>query len=433
VPTPGSQTYPWVSDRVLLACAGIYLSTTILEGPLRFLLYSVGAASVLYVRDALAAVPVALAAISWAVGTPVAVPLAGALGVLLIHLGVGILSLPMTFQALFGLKMFLPMLLGIAIAPILYRRPQSLVTFCGFALVITCLGVLANMTVEFPWIGVSYDTAFGEKTAGKEWYAGDDGNARLPGLTRSSVTAASIALMALPPVLAGGTSLLRKVLCTALSAATIYFTTSKGPLIAIPILLIQVFFLTGLKSKVLSGVFVSFMNALCLVLPITLMFMPPRRADVPSGFSSFMDRVEDEWPRAMNLYEHAGQALWGRGLGGIGTAQSMGEPALQNSGDNVMIYLLVVFGVLGPLYVAIYTYYLARHTSEREYDDFSVRLTHGWTAAWIADGIVSGMIEDATTGTTLGVLIGTVLVRGVTRVPARSVPTVRLASVRSGQ
>jgi hypothetical protein len=422
-----SQVYPYLSDRFLLGCVAVYLATIIFEGPLRFGLYTVGGGSLLYARDLVAALPLAAAVAGWFTGAAVSVPVAAVLGILLVHMLAGLLQLPVPFQALFGLKTWIPFLMGMSIAPLLPGRQQILIRLSFIALLATAAGVLVNIFIEYPWIGLSYDTAFGETTGAKQWWTGD--GLRLPGLTRSSVAAAGIALMSLGPVVSSKIGWAVRTLCIGLAGVTIYLTTSKGPLLAIPILLVQVTLLTTLRSKLLSGTFVATLAALCLVLPLTLTYLKPNRNGTPDILSSFMDRIEDEWPKAFRLFEHPGQVLWGRGLGGIGTAQSFGsEAAHQNSADNLMVYLIITFGIVGPLYVAIYVYRMLKYTSTREHDDFGLRLTHAWTAAFIADGIVTNMIEDAVTSATFGVLVGTVLLKQSRPFQVYVRPSVRVTS-----
>lgn len=423
-----SQTYPVLSDRVLLGCVAIYLATIIFEGPIRFGLASVGAGSLLYMRDVLAVLPLVVAVAGWFAGYAVSTPVAAVLGILLLHLLIGLLQLPTAFQAFMGLKMWLPTLLGMSIAPLLPSRQGLLIRCSAVALFATAAGVLVNIGVEYPWIGLSYDTAFGETSGAKQWWS--EGGLRLPGLTRSSVAAAVIALMSLGPVVASRIGWRLRIACIALAGVTIYLTTSKGPLIAIPLVLVQVLLLTGLRSKLLSGTFLGLLTIFCLVTPLTLTYLRPTRKGMPEILSSFMDRIQDEWPRAFRLIEHPGQVIWGRGLGGIGTGQNFGEPLFFNAADNLMVYFIITFGLLGPIYMAAFVYRLTRYTSEREFDDFGVRLTHGWAAAFIADGIVTSMVEDAVAGVTFGALLGLLLLPHERPVVAGARAGVRFSGMR---
>lgn len=423
-----AQIYPVLSDRVLLGCVAIYLGTIIFEGPIRFGLATVGAGSLLYLRDVLAAMPLVAAVLGWFSGYAVATPVVAVFGILLLHLLIGLLQLPTAFQAFMGLKMWLPFLLGMSIAPLLPSRQALLIRCSAVALFATAAGIFVNIGYEYPWIGLSYDTAFGETSGAKQWWS--DSGLRLPGLTRSSVAAAVIALLSLGPVVASRIGWPLRIFCIGLAGVTIYLTTSKGPLIAIPLVLIQVMLLMGLRSKLLSGTFLSTLAAFTLITPLTLTYLRPTRKGMPEILSSFMDRIQDEWPRAFKLIEHPGQVLWGRGLGGIGTGQTFGEPTAFNAADNLMVYFIITFGILGPIYMAAFVYRLMRYTSEREYDDFGVRLTHSWAAAFIADGIVTSMIEDAVAGVTFGALLGTLLLQHSSPVTAEARARVRLSSMR---
>lgn len=401
-----AQHYRFASDQQLLACLLIYVGTIVFEGPLRWGLHMVGGESLLYVRDLLALAPAAVAVMAWFSGQASAAPVVGVLALLLVHLFIGLLSLPAAFQAVFGFKVWFPLLLGLAVAPLVEARRESIVWWCRAALLATALGVLVNIVAEYPWIGLSYDTAFGETGGAKQWWTGTDGALRLPGLTRSSVTAATICLLALPAVLAAPGGWWRKSAWVALGWLAIYYTTSKGPLMAVPGLIANVVLLHGFGSTVASALLLIALTLLCVGFPLTAVQLGARKEGVPDVLHSFVERMADEWPRAFRLLSHEGQALWGRGLGGIGTAQSFGEWSRQNAGDNLMVYLIILFGALGPLYVGACVYRLIKFASARDDRDFHVRFTHGVMTAVLVNGFTAGTIEDAVACVALGVVLG---------------------------
>ena len=79
------------------------------------------------------------------------------------------------------------------------------------------------------------------------------------------------------------------------------------------------------------------------------------RTDIDNPlYGSFIDRMNDMWPRAWDLATVQGLPPLGRGMGGIGSALSIFEPDLANAGDNVFVYLWVVVGVVAlPMWVAV--------------------------------------------------------------------------------
>lgn len=411
------RTYLFASDRLLLGCVAFYALTAIFEGPLRLGLFRVGAGSALYVRDLVIAVPVMVAVAAWLAGQASAVPVPAVLGLLLAHLMIGIFTLPSTFQALFGLKIFLPLLCGVAIAPLLRKQPDALIKFCRLTLVATAIGVGLNLFVDYPWIGLSYDTAFGETSAARQWWSA--GELRLPGFTRGSTAAASIALVCLVPLLLRSTSWKVRAGWILLASATIFLTTSKGPMMTIPALVIEIVLLTRFNSLRPSLVYIWSAAVVCLAVPLIAVNSGASHDDVPRILHSFIDRIVDIWPRAFELLDWQ-SLLWGRGLGGIGTPQTFGEWARVNSADNFMVYILVAFGVLGPLYVVAIVLRVSRVTAEGALGPFELHLSHAWLLVWFVHGFTTNMLEDAIATLSFGVIVGSVM-----GVPARQPSSVR--------
>jgi hypothetical protein len=420
VSTPFPRAYVFGSDRLLLACTLGYVATVVFEGPIRLGLHAVGAGSLLYLRDLAIAIPVFSAVVSWFMGQANAAHVAGIAALLLVHLAIGLFGLPSAFQALFGFKMFLPLLGGLAVAPVVASRPDSLVRVSRFVFLATALGVGTNLFFDYPWIGLSYDTAFGETTASRQWWS--SGELRLPGFTRGSPVAASIALLSLTPLLVQPSKLGLRLCWLLVAVGTIYLTTSKGPMMALPALVVQLVLLQYIRSIKASLVYIAAMAALCLLIPLTTVQLQISEHRVPAVLQSFAQRVVDVWPHALDLLDWW-QVAWGRGLGGIGTAQTFAEASRANPGDNLMVYLLVAFGVLGPLYIALFLMRLSRFTPYHSARDFDLGLMHAWTTVWLVNGFTTSMLEDAMVGVAMGIVLGTVLAPAT----ARFLPRGRLA------
>jgi hypothetical protein len=398
------------SDRWLTLVAGGTLVSYILEGPLRYVLHQVGAESALYSRDALAVLCVAQVLLAWLRGQASAAPLAVVVVVLAAHCAIGLLSLPSSFQALFGFKVFFVFLLGFVLAPIIRRRPRALVTFSFVALLTTVLGVVLNLFVEYPWIGLSYDTAFGTTVASRQWWT--TGTLRLPGFARASFTAASILVVALVPLLSAARRTWQKLAFVLLALLGITLTTTKGAWTAVAAVLVVNGAVDFLRSRQLASAMLLALAAICLGLPILAVQVGTASGAVPELLSSFMDRVGDMWPRAFGLIETPGQLLWGRGLGGIGTAQEFGEWWKANSADNLMLYVLVTFGLLGLSYVGLFLTRLVRYLGALPGSDVVASCARGWTAAWLAYGFTGGMIDLPITNMTMGLVFGLVFRMG---------------------
>jgi hypothetical protein len=398
--------YAFGSDRLWLACVASYLLTIALEGPVRLLLHAAGATSALYLRDLVVALPIAAALFSWLAGQASAAPVAAAAGIVLMHFLIGLLTLQSPMQALLGAKMLLPALSGIAIAPIVRQNWPKLLRFALLILLATALGVGVNTVYEYPWIGLSYETAFGESTAARQWWA--QGALRLPGFTRGSMIAATVALVSLVPCIV--TQRLHwglRALLFGVASVTIVLTTSKGPTMALVGLAIQLGLLCTLRSSAASTTFLAACALLCLALPSLSLLMNGSEEGVPTLLLSFMERITLIWPMSFDLLDSWYQVLVGRGLGGIGVGQLRSEWSRYSPGDNLMVYLLVTFGLLGPAYVAIMLHRLARFSQVRASTDFEQRCLHGWTVVWLVNGFSGAMIEDATSTLVMGTVLGT--------------------------
>jgi hypothetical protein len=149
-----------------------------------------------------------------------------------------------------------------------------------------------------------------------------------------------------------------RLLMWSLSLAAISLSTSKGTLLAL--------LMTGLAAEALIRHKPGQLH-LILTLGIAWMFVPPlmgwtmdwsqeSRTDLNNPlYGSFIDRMNDMWPRAWQLGVDYGLPLLGRGMGGIGVPVSMFEPDLANAGDNLFVYCLVLLGVVSiPLFVLGY-------------------------------------------------------------------------------
>ncbi len=397
------QTYAFGPDSFYLSVVALTLASYVLEGPLRLTLHLLSLESTLYLRDLAAAVATGLVLLSWLRGQRAAAPFAAVTALLLAHCLIGMLTLPSLFQALFGLKIFLVFLLGFAAAPILSRRPRAVARFAAFCFFATALGVLLNVFVELPWLGLTYDTAFGETVAARKWWTAGSGDMRLPGFARASFTAASIMVVALIPLLELRIGLLRKGMLVVIAVATIRLTTTKGAFTALAAVLAFKALASVPKSARLTSGALYALAAMCMALPIVAVQIGAENATVPIWLASFLEGVGDLWPRAFELLE-GGAWLWGRGLGGIGTAMQYGEWASFNSADNLMLYVLVSFGLLGVGYVWLFMFRLTGLLARTQ--TLMRGSARGFTAAWLCYGFTAGMIDLPITNLAIGIVFG---------------------------
>jgi hypothetical protein len=177
---------------------------------------------------------------------------------------------------------------------------------------------------------------------------------------------------------------------------------------AIATFAIDVFLSTGLRMRAVANAFVITIALVCLAVPLLSIQLGFNATSVPMWFGSFMERILDMWPKAFGLMDYAGQALWGRGTGGIGTAQTYGEPLLINAADNLFVYLIVSFGILGVAYVAVFLVKLLSYTQGLPSTDLMFRCVRGWAVVWLTYGLTANMIEEAAINLPAGVAFGIV-------------------------
>jgi hypothetical protein len=193
---------------------------------------------------------------------------------------------------------------------------------------------------------------------------------------------------------------------TLVAAVAIVLTTTKGALtgFAAVLALEGVWRIGGRRLWCVAMVALS---CVCLALPLVGIQVRVNDADVAPWQLSFVERMQDMWPRAVALFDDPFQILWGRGLGGIGMAQRLGEPTRYNAADSLMLYILLTFGILGLIYVAYFVAGALRYVCEHSAGMTSA-LVRGWMAIWFSVGFTTSMIEDLGTEVAIGLAIGLV-------------------------
>jgi hypothetical protein len=270
---------------------------------------------------------------------------------------VGYLNIGGVVQVVFGTWVLTPFFFGIACAPVLLIRNRLTLWVLISAFAVAAGGVVAHSFIAFPWVGVSYSIGGVELEGAREWQT-TGGAQRLSGFARSSFDVAGHILMVSALLALQIRRGVFRLLMWGLALVAISLSTSKGTLLAL--------LMTGLAAEALirrkpGGLYI------ILTLGMVWMFVPPlmgwtmdwsqeSRTDLNNPlYGSFIDRMNDMWPRAWELGVDYGLPPLGRGMGGIGVPVSMFEPDLANAGDNLFVYCLVLLGVLSiPLFVLGY-------------------------------------------------------------------------------
>ena len=408
----------WVYAWATLAMSISY----IFESPIRFALLHAKVPMLIYLRDLAAVVLVGFAIFSWLTGERRLFPVMIALYILLLHLLCGVLLLPGVIQPLLGLKVFFTFLFGMTATLALAERSQTLLRLSLLAFLATAGGVFLNKFVQYPWAGEAYESAIATVQVSREWSSG--GVARLAGFARASFDAATILLILTVPILASRWSVWWRGLLWTLAGATIWLTTSKGALLALLALAAWRVFETFRSAKQWVLAWTLFFAACSLAMPIAAVQFGfgVRRGSVAGWLSSFMDRVDYMWPDAISGWLDHGSLFIGRGLGGIGFPQLSVEWWRYNAADNLMIYLLVSFGLLALVYVGAFLRGLAKTFTSDPTHEFFDRCVRGWAVVLFSYGCTTNMIEQPLMNLVLGVCFGAVTMRWGA-VPGRAIPS----------
>jgi hypothetical protein len=335
----------------------LVLTTYVIEGVLRYGLATAGFPNVIYLRDAVAVISIififfrSLFTRSW-----IEPHIALICCVLLFHFLVGLFFGAALFQALFGFKVLVSLIFGVAVSPILEKNFSQLLVVMAFFFLISVLGVYINHFIEkMPWEGIEYDTAFGTVTGTREWWA--SGIRRLPGFARTSFDAAMIiGISGFACMLLFKRALLRLTIA-AIALTAIILTTTKGMSQTFMVITLWMLFRKTPIFFPMGRLLVVTFLILAVALPSIVVFFDigygVMEKDVPSLLRSLWDRFSWMWPEAFDLMTKPEHYVFGKGLGSIGTAQLYGENyVVPNAADNIFVYTFVLFGPLSLLYLS---------------------------------------------------------------------------------
>lgn len=404
----------------------LYVVSHALDSPLRWSLSSVGLAPLIYIRD-LGLIAVIGLALSFDIQQRRhCVPKIALLGV---TMGYGLIAiyngLP-AGQMLFGFKVWLPFLAaycaldsGMMDAGD-WRKPAMAL------LLITVAGLALNYFWRPPWTGMTIEVAGADVVGNREWTT--YGVRRLSGFARSSYDAAMLLLLLGVYLLSALRSITSQFWVTILVGVGIGLTTSKGALGSFLIIaMVLPLFWSGeqhdSRRTWLIRSLVMLFGGLGLLAPLwSISSIAPQfqTGSVEQKIlASLVARGWETWPQAFSLLSE-GQWIVGRGLGGIGVAQSLFEPSRANPADNFGVYLIVTAGIVG---VAFY-FYLMTWALPKETTTTEGRLRAMTLLVIFGYGVTASIIENALFALALGLVL---------RAAQRGHPVEHIASAPVGE
>ena len=341
----------WLNRLQLIAALAFMLST-IFSGPLRWTLASVGLAVVAYL-PIVGALAVALLTLLYqfakgAFGAR-ALMLCACLGYALF---VGLLLIPNPAQVAFAAYLFIPVYIGLLLAPAWQRIahwPRTITVLWACVVI----AVLLNPYFAYPWVGFEYSVGSVSVETGREWWSGDV--QRYSGVSRASFDAAIQSVVLLTVACGHVAKRWWRLAMYGATAYCIWLTNSKTVLVVLAIAVVCIEISPAALRRIrvpTIAILVSFGWAMPL---FGLLYNPRLNAlNTSSSLHSYEDRLRNMWPEAFDLWFQHGTWLTGRGLGALGTAQTYFEPQLFNAGDNLHLYLFVTLGVLAaPLTIYV--------------------------------------------------------------------------------
>jgi hypothetical protein len=391
------------ADRLSFLFGLLYLTSFIFDSPLRWSLSLVSAEAAMYLRDVGAVVVIAIMLgrhLIFGTSSPVTL-LAYFVGIFALY---GFYQTDSLAQSVVGVKLLLPLLLGVSLAASVLHYWDEFRLWLYFVWFFSVAAVFYNYFFEMPWAGATFSSAMGEASVSREWTTA--GVRRLAGLSRASYDAAAICAVGACLTLSD----------TRLHAAARYFlffvsslavvlTTSKGPLIALAFV-----FMWSLAIKlflVRDVSVVSYMlSSASFVLPALFYVYDIRFENAAFILSSFAERINSMWPSAYDNMDNSLNLFFGRGVGGIGTAQYFGEADIYNSADNFAVY---VYGSMGLVGVGLFYWFLHRFSCNVLRADINfgyLPCLKFWLLFWLVCGFVTNMFEQPLLAFVIGLLVG---------------------------
>ena len=373
-----------------------------LDGVIRYVLGSYGLSFLVYLPTALMVVFVVLHFLAHQRRDPqwislVLLSLFGISGLL------GMLNSGSWSQTLFALYVFFPFFFGVQTGDLLYecKWARTIIVFLG---VLFAFGVFLEVGRELPWKGFSYEIGGMEVQGSRIWRS--IGLERLSGFSRYSFSIAILCMSFLVMLYGRVKPFLYFVLFVFIGAA-IVLTTTKGVILVWLLMLLLLVFVKPASALLYHiglkwGLVLTFVVGLTLPISTLWVVYSLELDDLLSRiiFLSFEMRLGIVWPHAMESFTHFGDFIVGRGAGQMGVAQMMYDQANYNPGDNMYLYLLVVFGLPSLLLLALFLYRLFKLNGTKGYVNYL------FMALFIfVYGIFANVMESAVLSYFLGSLI----------------------------
>ncbi|MDR3450390.1 MAG: hypothetical protein P4M15_11715 [Alphaproteobacteria bacterium] len=415
--TPPHAAPPDAIARIVAWTAIFAFFYNVFGGLVRYLLADVGA---LYVSNIPSVLAVFYFIIYWT-RLGARRPIEPFMGVLLVWIGVflfhAVIGPFVPMQSVFGFYIWAFFLLGALV--VVYEQEDFVLRFMPLIWLCSVTGIFINSVVSFPWVGLSYEAHGLHMSMGIQWWA-SNGVDRLPGFSRASYSVAGGILFSYAYILASRRyHWTVKAACFVVSGVALYLTTNKTEIVALAVLPMIVAVYTYMKASSPQSLVPYYWAQACqMALAVLIVFLPLTLgahalfAIPDAGFftsSSIIDRILDVWPASFQLLQQSGNDLFGRGIGGVGMGQMVGEPLIWSPADNLFVYLFVT----GGLFLVVPFFFSFFRSQKPVYltDPATFEPMALINFCALAVGITDSLIEDSL----FAIIVGMAVTRGFVR------------------
>ena len=388
-----------------------------IEGVLRYVLLGISLEKLLYAKDA-----VALGLVFWSLWDgfhrrSYNKPLIAFLVSIITWGVVSFFYVHNALQTAFAIKLLLPIMVGMVSGPALFNNGGAACQVLMRLWLVSVTGLLFSAAITVPWAGLSYEVAGIAIEGTRAWTI--DSVERLAGFGRASTEVSCQILFFAIFVVCYGRKRWLSVLVWVASGPLIVLATTRSVVLAYAIL--SVFFCANYwvpSLQLLWKQSLTMMMALMIALPLipekAFGILASLKLGGVAKMDSLLIRVEETWPEALNLLKSDGSFIIGRGIGGIAVAQKLFEPDAYNPGDNLFIFLLLVFGSFAFLILAAF---LARLLMVNLSSGNTELFTFSTGLAIISIGTLLNGIENLCEGVFLGLALSAIPMSRKRRLP----------------
>jgi hypothetical protein len=386
-----TQTIINLQSHIIFYGVILYLLSLIIDAPMRYVMFLAGVPYLINLRDIFMAFIILVYIINVLISGKIHKNIVIIFFLLIFHSMIGILFIGNILQILFGLKVIMPLIIGIIFYPLFISKPKRVKVILSIFYLIVITGVYLNVFKQYPWEGLTYDV-IGQTIEGtREWST--FGVKRIAGFARASFnTAIQLIILAIFLVSYLGNKWI-KVFLWLLAGPAILLTTSKG--------ILMVYIILSL-FLIIYKIVPNFNNIYqkLLIIPILLMILLPVYAyfyydqNVSQDFITnpllwTMYQRMEIWPDNIAFIRKSGDTILGRGIGGVGMSQHIFEKRYSLPGDNLFVYGFGYFGILSIFYF-LYIYKLAQNIDLK-----SNLFPYLLLMVLFFYGIVSNVMEDS--------------------------------------